>query len=226
MPEFRDLGQKSDLFQISESLFTMLHFQTFIGGIFDTNGYLIQTPEGNILIDAPTGSSDWIRHLGIRLDMLVLTHGHPDHFDDAAKIKRASKCQIAYHKDGIPLMTDPDFFKNMGFMFETEPVQPDFLIEETPRIDLCGMPFRVLLVPGHCPGSLCFYSAEKEILFAGDVLFAGSVGRTDFPGGDQALLIRGIREKVLTLPDKTAVLPGHGPQTTVGNERRNNPFLD
>ena len=122
-------------------------------------------------------------------------------------------------------MTDPDFFKNMGFFLETEPVQPDFLIEETPRIDLCGMPFRVLLVPGHCPGSLCFYSADDEILFDGDVLFAGSIGRTDFPGGDHQLLIRGIREKVLTLPDKTAVLPGHGPQTTIGDERRNNPFL-
>lgn len=203
----------------------MLYFQTFIGGIFDTNAYLIQTPGGNLLIDAPTGSSDWLRNLGVRLDTLVLTHGHPDHFDDAAKIKRASNCQVAYHRDGIPLMTDPDFFKNFGFMFEPDPVQPDFLLEETPQIDLCGILFRLLLVPGHCPGSLCFYSTETEVLFAGDVLFAGSIGRTDFPGGDQALLIRGIREKVLTLPDQTTVLPGHGPQTTIGNERRNNPFL-
>ena len=67
----------------------MLHFQTFIGGIFDTNAYLVQTPGGNILIDAPTGSSDWIRDLGVRLDLLVITHGHIDHFDDAAKIKRS-----------------------------------------------------------------------------------------------------------------------------------------
>ena len=76
------------------------------------------------------------------------------------------------------------FSKTMGFFLETEPVQPDFLIEETPQIDLCGISFRVLLVPGHCPGSLCFYSADNEILFDGDVLFAGSIGRTDFPGGD------------------------------------------
>jgi hydroxyacylglutathione hydrolase len=203
----------------------MLHFQTFIGGIFDTNAYLIQTPGGNTLIDAPTGSSDWIRDLGVRLDLLLLTHGHPDHFDDAAEIKRASKCQVAYHKEGLPLMTDPDFFKNRGFIFETESIQPDFLIEETPHIDLCGMSFSVLLIPGHCPGSLCFYSAAEDILFGGDVLFAGGVGRTDFPGGDHSLLIRGIREKILTLPDKTLVLPGHGAQTTVGHERRSNPFL-
>ena len=203
----------------------MLHFQTFIGGIFDTNAYLIQTAGGNILIDAPTGSSEWIRNLGVRLDLLVLTHGHFDHFDDAAKIKQASKCQVAFHKDGIPLITDPDFFKDRGFFLETEPVQPDFLIDETPQIDLCGIPFRVLSVPGHCPGSLCFYSAADELLFDGDVLFAGSIGRTDFPGGDHKLLIRGIREKIFTLPDKTIVLPGHGPQTTIGEERRNNPFL-
>jgi hydroxyacylglutathione hydrolase len=203
----------------------MLHFQTFIGGIFNTNAYLIQTPGGNILMDAPTGSADWIRDLGVRLDLLVVTHGHIDHVADAAKIKRACHCQVAFHKDGIPLMTDPDFYKSFGFSFETEPVQPDFLIEETPQIELCGIPFRVLLVPGHCPGSLCFYSADDEILFDGDVLFAGSIGRTDFPGGDHQLLIRGIREKILSLPDKTAVHPGHGPQTTVGEERRNNPFL-
>jgi hydroxyacylglutathione hydrolase len=203
----------------------MLHFQTFIGGIFDTNAYLIQTPGGNLLIDAPTGSADWIRDLGVRLDLLVLTHGHFDHFDDGAKIKRASNCQVAFHKDGIPLITDPDFFKNRGYFLETEPVQPDFLIEETPQLDLCGIAFRVLLVPGHCPGSLCFYSARDEMLFDGDVLFARSIGRTDFPEGDHSLLIRGIREKILTLPDKTMVLPGHGPQTTIGEERRNNPFL-
>ncbi|MBV8375693.1 MAG: MBL fold metallo-hydrolase [Verrucomicrobia bacterium] len=203
----------------------MLHFQTFIGGIFDTNAYLLQTTGGNILIDAPTGSSEWIRGLGVRIDLLLLTHGHPDHFDDAAKIKQVCQCQVGFHKEGIPLMTDPDFFKKRGFFLEAEPVVPDFLIEETPEMDFCGIPFRVLYVPGHCPGSLCFYSADHQVLFDGDVLFAGSVGRTDFPGGDHLLLIRGIREKILLLPDETAVLPGHGPQTTIGAERRNNPFL-
>jgi hydroxyacylglutathione hydrolase len=198
----------------------MLHFQTFIGGIFDTNAYLAQTPGGNLLIDAPTGSSDWIAELGVRIDLLLITHGHIDHFDDAAKIKRFSKCHVAFHQDGIPIMTDPDFYKKLGF-FEVEPVQPDFLIAESPRTELCGIPFRVLLVPGHCPGSLCFYTAEHGLLFGGDVLFAGGIGRTDLPGGDHRLLISGIREKILVLPDDTVVLPGHGPQTTIGRERHN-----
>ena len=203
----------------------MLHFQTFIGGIFDTNAYLVQVPGGNVLIDAPTGSSDWVGDMAVRLDLLLITHGHIDHIDDAAKMKQRFRCKIAYHRDGIPLITDPEVFKDFGLFLETEPVHPDFLIEETPKIELCGIPFQVLLVPGHCPGSLCFYSPDHQILFGGDVLFAGSIGRTDLPGGDHKLLVRGIHEKILTLPDETTVLPGHGPITTIGEERRNNPFL-
>ena len=80
-------------------------------------------------------------------------------------------------------------------------------------------------MPGHCPGSLCFYDRLAGLLFAGDVLFAGSVGRTDLPGGDSDLLMQGIHEKLLTLDDATVVLPGHGPATTIGDERRTNPYL-
>jgi hydroxyacylglutathione hydrolase len=203
----------------------MLQIQTFIGGIFDTNAYLILWKGGNILFDAPTGSAEWVRDLGAKLDLLLITHGHVDHIDDAAKIKRIFGCQVAYHRDSLPLITDPDFFKRFGFYFEADPVTPDFLIEETPELDLCGLKFRVLLVPGHCPGSLCFFSSAHHFLIGGDVLFAGGIGRTDLPGGDCDLLLRGIREKILTLPDATKVLPGHGPMTSIGEERQNNPFL-
>jgi hydroxyacylglutathione hydrolase len=203
----------------------MLQIQTFIGGIFDTNAYLIMGKGGNILFDAPTGSAEWVRDLGAKLDLLLITHGHVDHIDDAAKIKRIFGCQVAYHRDSLPLITDPDFFKRFGFYFEADPVTPDFLIEETPELDLCGLKFRVLLVPGHCPGSLCFFSSAHHFLIGGDVLFAGGIGRTDLPGGDCDLLLRGIREKILTLPDATKVLPGHGPMTSIGEERQNNPFL-
>jgi hydroxyacylglutathione hydrolase len=203
----------------------MLQIQTFIGGIFDTNAYLIRGPEGIILFDAPTGSAEWVSDLGAKLDLLVITHGHVDHIDDAAKIKRIFGCQVAYHRDSIPLITDPKFFKRFGFFFEADPVQPDFLIDETPETDLCGLKFRVLLVPGHCPGSLCFYSSTHHFLIGGDVLFGGGVGRTDLPGGDHDLLIRGIREKLFILPDETKVLPGHGPVTSIGEERRRNPFF-
>jgi hydroxyacylglutathione hydrolase len=203
----------------------MLQIQTFIGGIFDTNAYLILAPGGHILFDAPTGASDWMREIGAKPDLLIITHGHVDHIDDAAKIKRIFGCQVTYHRDSLPLITDPDFFKRFGFYFEATPVNPDFLIEETPELNLCGLTFRVLLVPGHCPGSLCFYSSAHQFLIGGDVLFAGGVGRTDLPGGDHELLIRGIREKLLILPEATRVLPGHGPATSIGEERKTNPFL-
>jgi hydroxyacylglutathione hydrolase len=203
----------------------MLQIQTFIGGIFDTNAYLILGPRGNILFDAPTGAADWVREMVTKLDFLVITHGHVDHIEDAAKIKEIFGCKVAYHRESLPLITDADFFKRLGFFFEATPVKPDFLIEETPELILSGLKFQVLLVPGHCPGSLCFYSSVHQFLIGGDVLFSGGVGRADLPGGDHELLIRGIREKLLILPDVTRVLPGHGPATTIGEERQNNPFL-
>jgi hydroxyacylglutathione hydrolase len=203
----------------------MLNFQTFIGGIFDTNGYLLETPTGKIMIDAPTGSADWLEETGVKPDLLLITHGHVDHIDDAANIKKRFDCQVAYHPETVPLITDPDFFKKFGFFLEAEPVKADFLIVETPSVQLRGVTFQVLYVPGHCPGSICFYAAEHDLLFGGDVLFSGSIGRTDLPGGDHALLIRGIHEKILTLPDRTRVLSGHGPETTIGEEKRTNPYL-
>jgi glyoxylase-like metal-dependent hydrolase (beta-lactamase superfamily II) len=203
----------------------MLQIQTFIGGIFDTNAYLLRGAQGNILFDAPTGSAEWIRSLGVKPDILLITHGHVDHIDDAAKIKRLFGPQVAYHRDSLPMITDADFFRNFGFYLEAEPVQPDFFVEETDEVVFCGVKFRVLLVPGHCPGSVCFHSQANHFLIGGDVLFAGGIGRTDLPGGDHALLIKGIREKLLLLPDETKVLPGHGPITSIGEERRMNPFL-
>jgi glyoxylase-like metal-dependent hydrolase (beta-lactamase superfamily II) len=142
----------------------MLHFQTFIGGIFDTNAYLIQTPGGNILIDAPTGSSDWIRDLGVRLDLLVITHGHIDHFDDAAKIKRACKCQVAFHKDGISMMTKPDLplksifavYPFAFFLFLA--IVPEAFVSIQPATRSCSMATSFL------PGALAGQTSQEAII--------------------------------------------------------------
>jgi hydroxyacylglutathione hydrolase len=203
----------------------MFEFQTFIGGIFDTNAYLVKAPRGAIVFDAPTGTLDWLEDQAVSPDLLLITHGHVDHIDDAAKIKRRFGCPVGYHADSVPLITDPTFFRKFGFFLEAEPVEPDFLISEGKSQDFLGLAFEVLLVTGHCPGSLCFFSAENNILIAGDALFAGSIGRTDLPGGNHAELIENIRTKILVLPEQTRVLPGHGPETTVGEEKRHNPFL-
>ena len=116
-------------------------------------------------------------------------------------------------------------FRSFGFALEIEPVEPDFLIEETPKRNFLGTDFEVLEVPGHCPGSLCFFSPTDRLLIGGDVLFAGSIGRGDLPGGDIDLLIDGIRQKLFPLGDDVTVLSGHGPPTTIGRERLTNPFL-
>ena len=202
-----------------------MNIETFTGGLFDTNCYLIKHQDQTILIDAPQDSAAWLARENKNVTLLLLTHGHLDHAWDAAQIKKEHGCQVGYHKDGIRMLTEPDFFKKIGFGFSIPPIEADFLIEETESQILGGIDFKVLLVPGHCPGSLCFYSKTDKILFGGDVLFAGGVGRWDLPGGDKDLLFSGIKNKVLILPDEVEVLSGHGPNTTVGHERRTNPYL-
>ena len=203
----------------------MIEYQSFTGGIFETNCYVLQAPEGWILFDAPEGACDWLVRQGLELRLLLLTHGHIDHIQDVAKIKRRFGCPVGLHPESAPMISERDFFRDFGFQFELEPVTPNLLIEATPGREFLGMNFEILEVPGHCPGSLCFFSRENEVLIGGDVLFAGGVGRWDLPGGDGDLLFAGIREKLYSLGDKVTVLPGHGPATTIGAERRGNPFV-
>jgi len=144
---------------------------------------------------------------------------------DAARVQREHKCLVGYHAETEQMVTEPDFFKNYGYMWEIETISPGFHIEESASTVIEGRDFQVLLVPGHCPGSLCFLDKQERILFGGDVLFAGGVGRWDLPGGDGELLFRGIKEKVFPLGDDVTVLPGHGPATKVGIERETNPYV-
>jgi hydroxyacylglutathione hydrolase len=202
-----------------------MRYETFCGGIFETNCYLVHAPEGAILFDAPDGACDWLVSQHATPKLLLLTHGHFDHVPDVAKIKRRFDCQIGCHPETAPMISERDFFRRFGFELEIEPVQPDFLIEATPARDFLGLEMEVLEVPGHCPGSLCFFSRKDELLIGGDVLFAGGVGRWDLPQGDGELLFRGIKTKLFPLGDNVTVLPGHGPPTTIGDERRTNPFV-
>jgi hydroxyacylglutathione hydrolase len=200
-----------------------MHFETFTGGIFDTNSYFL--PAAGILIDAPQETAQWLERSGHRVKTLLLTHGHIDHVWDAARIQRAHGCRVGYHRDGEEMLTVPGFFKQFGMGWEIEPVRADWFIEEGTSEVVEGVDFQVLLVPGHCPGSLCFFEKGNRVLFGGDVLFAGGVGRWDLPGGDRDLLFTGIREKVFALSDDVTVLAGHGPATKIGIERKTNPFV-
>jgi hydroxyacylglutathione hydrolase len=200
-------------------------YESFCGGIFETNCYLLKAPEGWILFDAPDGAREWVESRNVDLQLLLLTHGHVDHVQDVARIKRRFGCPIGCHPLTAPMISDRDFFRSFGFQLEIEPVEPDFFVEETPARNFLGLEMQVLEVPGHCPGSLCFFLRKDQLLIGGDVLFASSVGRGDLPGGNIDVLLNGIRKKIFPLGDNVTVLAGHGPPTEIGTERRTNPFL-
>ncbi len=200
-----------------------MQLDTFTGGIFDTNCFF--NGASGILVDAPQDAAEWLKKNGHQVKLLLLTHGHIDHVVDAARIQREHGCQVGYHRDSEQMLIDPLFFKRLGFGWEIEPVKADFFIEETLSVFLQGIDFQVFDVPGHCPGSLCFLAKESRLLFGGDVLFAGGVGRWDLPGGDRDLLLHGIHTKLMPLSDDVTVLPGHGPATKIGIERQTNPYL-
>ncbi len=200
-----------------------MQIQTFTGGLFDTNCFFI--PSHGILIDAPQDCAEWLESNGFKVKTLLLTHGHIDHVWDAARIKREHDCLVGYHPDNLPMLTEPGFFRKLGFGWDVDPIAADFTIDETESRDLGGLEFQVFLIPGHCPGSLCFYYKPEGIVFGGDVLFAGGVGRWDLPGGSREVLFNGIQAKLMPLADNVKVLPGHGPATTIGVERRSNPYL-
>lgn len=200
-----------------------MRIDSFTGGIFETNCFFL--PDSGILIDAPQETADWLAQRGYKVSTLLLTHGHIDHVWDAAQIQREHGCRVGYHPDTEPMVTERDFFRKFGFAWDVEPISPGFHIEEGASTVIEGVDFQVLLVPGHCPGSLCFLEKKEKVLFGGDVLFAGGVGRWDLPGGDGALLFQGIKEKIFPLGDDITVLPGHGPATKIGIERETNPYV-
>ncbi len=210
-----------------------MKFQTYTGGFFDTNAYVLDLHDTEnsaascLLVDAPAGVADWLRERRLRVAGLLLTHAHIDHIEDAARVIREHGCPVYHHADGIPLLRDTEAYRRFGLSVDFEPVTGGVLIDETPKaVSFAGLPLRLLLVPGHCPGSICFFHEASGNVFAGDTLFAGAVGRWDLPGGDRDLLLSGIKNKLLPLGDEVAVHPGHGPSTTVGRERKTNPYLE
>ena len=197
--------------------------KVFTGGVFETHCYYL--PDSKLLVDAPEGAIDWLDSRGYSVSGLLLTHGHIDHVWDAARIQREQGCPVYYHPETTVMIQNRNFFRQFGMPWEVDPVAPGVEVEERRDWRVEGVEFQVLYVPGHCPGSLCFLDESAGVLFGGDVLFRGGVGRWDLPGGDRDLLLAGIRTKLMVLPDEVKVLPGHGPVTTIGLERSENPYV-
>jgi hydroxyacylglutathione hydrolase len=204
--------------------------EVFEAGPAATNGYLVcDHADGHALvIDAPLGSaSDMVRQAGVwktPIDYLVNTHGHWDHFLDNAAILRSTNARFGIHPDSAPLLKLPQA-RMFGLDIDIEPAEPDFFLEEGKVFEVGELKFEILHCPGHCPGSVVLFEPRERVVFVGDVLFVGSIGRTDLPGGDTETLLGCIREKLFPLGDDVRVMSGHGPATTIGRERLTNPFL-
>lgn len=189
-----------------------------------TNGYLLETSQGNLLIDAPEGVASWLASKGVSVDALLLTHQHYDHVTDAAAIQKQG-AKIYAFSPYSPTLTLEDAARAWGMPIAIKPFDVDSPIDISTAVEFCGTEIHSSHVPGHSTDSVTFYLPQANVVFAGDTLFAGSIGRTDLPGGSTSQLIEGIRRHLLTLPPQTTVFSGHGPQTTIGDELADNPFL-
>jgi len=163
--------------------------------------------------------------LGLKLKQILITHGHIDHVGGALKLKRLTGAPILMNESDLEQLEMMD--KQAAWLgVETpETAPPDESLPDGTIVGLEALPGQVIHTPGHTQGSVCLHFAPLNLLIAGDTLFAGSIGRTDLPGGDSGQIIDSIHSRLLKLADETRVLPGHGPGTTIGTERRRNPFL-
>ncbi|MBI5779953.1 MAG: MBL fold metallo-hydrolase [Planctomycetes bacterium] len=214
-----------------------MQVKTFILGPIQTSCYVAYNNDGNnaLIIDAGGDPAEMVRFIkqhDLEPVYLVNTHGHVDHILGNPQLKKTfPKLQICIHPADARMLGESksNLATELGFEFSSP--EPDKLLNEGDTLaleDKKASGFKVIHLPGHTKGGIgLFYQPRTgaPLLFSGDALFAGSIGRTDFPGGSLAELVNNIREKVFALPDDTVVYPGHGPSTTVGDEKHSNPFL-
>ena len=205
-------------------------FEYLEAGPLLTNCYIIgdEDSKQGAVVD-PGGDVDQIlmilSRFGLKCEMIINTHAHPDHIGGNAALAKATGAGIVAHKQELGLIKNLSAFGSaMGMRVEDSP-DPARLVEEGDLIELGAIRMKVLHVPGHSPGHICLVIEGTNKVIVGDALFQMSIGRTDFPGGSHELLISGIKEKLLPLGDDFEVYPGHGPPTKMGYEKKYNPFL-
>ena len=207
-----------------------LQIDTIVSDGFAENAYLVRcSATGETVVIDPGNRADRIvaqlERDGVTPVGILLTHAHLDHIEGVAALKRACGAPVWLHPADRPLYDASAQQAAMFGMRVEPPPPPDEAWSHGDRYRFGECELEVRHAPGHSPGHVILYSQAAGLVFVGDVVFAGSIGRTDLPGGDYATLMSSIREQVLTLPDGTGLYPGHGPATTVGDERVGNPFL-
>jgi glyoxylase-like metal-dependent hydrolase (beta-lactamase superfamily II) len=210
----------------------MRQIHTIVSQPFEENTYVVwQPPRTDALVIDPGLEPDlildFLREQGLTVAAILNTHGHADHIGGNAEVKSAfpEAPLLIGHGDAV-MLTDADANLSAPFGMPITSPAADWVLREGDVVEAAGFRLEVLEIPGHSPGHVVFVlRGEPCLVFGGDVLFRGSVGRTDFPGGSSQRLFAGIREKLFTLPPETVVYSGHGPVTTVKHERRTNPFV-
>ncbi|MGH7564514.1 MAG: MBL fold metallo-hydrolase [Gemmatimonadota bacterium] len=208
----------------------MLNVERHPVGPFQANAYVVweTAPGPAILVDAgaePERLLEELRRRDLELAAILQTHAHGDHIAALPEVVAATGAPVYLHPDARGMLESSE--ENLS-AFAGTPVTapvPTVPVGQGDRLEILGRPVVVLHTPGHAPGSVCYHFVDDGIVFTGDALFQGSIGRTDFPGGSLETLLAGIRHHLLTLPDETRVHPGHMGETTIGRERASNPFL-
>ena len=198
-------------------------------GMFQSNCYVVgdeTTREAMIVDPGDEGDRilDVLQRNNLEAKIIAVTHSHVDHVAALQPVLDATGASVAMHRDAYEsAKADSGMMRMLLGVGAPQLAKPDLLVEDGDKLAVGSLEFEVLYTPGHAFGHICL--AGQGSVFTGDALFAGGIGRFDLPGGDGRLLLKSIREKLLSLPDETVVLPGHGPSSTIGEEKRSNPFL-
>ncbi|KJS11238.1 MAG: beta-lactamase [Peptococcaceae bacterium BRH_c8a] len=204
-------------------------FEGFGVGPIEANCYIIgdeQTKEAVVVDPGAEGNRilSRLEKKGLQCKYIILTHGHMDHVGALNEVGEATGAQVMIHKADAGMLTSPSQNLSAFMGAKLKFKEADKLLEDGDKIQLGSITIEVLHTPGHTLGGICLKLDDKNII-TGDTLFAGSVGRSDFPGGSHEQLINSIKTKLMTYPDDTTVYPGHGPSSTIGSEKKHNPFL-
>lgn len=207
-----------------------LSIQTFCLGQWQTNCYVLSVGRSCWIVDAgfePEEMLDAVAQRGLDVEQVLLTHAHLDHIAGLHAVRhRYPDVPILIHTDEQEFLTDTRLNLSAAFVEPVVAPEATGFLSDGDALTLAGVNFNVLHTPGHSPGGVTFYAPDHGVAVVGDTLFAGSIGRFDFPTSDGPRLMQSINDKLMALPDGTRVLPGHGPETTIGQERASNPYLN
>lgn len=200
-------------------------------GMIGTNCYIMKNEETNegVIVDPGADAGrilDAVQELQlVKVGGILVTHAHGDHIGALEEVRQATKAPVYISAKDAPALADPDANLIRWLGMDAQIGKPEFVLEDDQIIEVAGFKFKCLLTPGHTPGGMCFYNEENKLAFSGDTIFCESIGRTDFPGGSYKQLLESIRTKIFTLDNETRLLPGHMTSTSVGWEKKRNPFL-